>query len=147
MCEPAQKTGMLHTITLSVKREAEEPGSLFSFVFGIGSAGLTPFEYELAGKKCGEEISICVPGEKITEYFGHIMPPVPNDGHGKTVCGLNMKIEKIEKASAAELVRAMSDMIGGCGCGCGGHGLSSPECPDCHDAGCSFRGSISGCAH
>ncbi len=144
MNESGQKTDMLHRITLSVERAGEQPSApfVFSFVFGIGSAGLTPFEYELADKKCGDEISISVPGEKITEYFGHIMPPVPNSAHGKTVCRLNMKIEKIENTSPAELVRAMSDMLGGCGCGGHGHGS-----PDCSDASCGFRSSICGCAH
>lgn len=138
MNESSQITDMLHTVALSVERETEQRSAPFvlSFVFGIGSAGLTPFEYELAGKKCGEEISISVPGEKISEYFGHILQKFPNLAKEKTVCHLKMKIEKIEKTSPAELVRAMSEMIGGCGCGCGGHGHGSPACTDCNDEIC-----------
>ena len=146
MNESEKKTDMLHRITLTGQREPENCSApfTFSFVYGIGSAGLTHFEYELAGKKCGDEIRISVPGDEIYQYFGHIMPMLPGLPDTGTEYSLNLKIERIEKVSPAELVGAISDMIGGCGCG--GHGHSSTDCSgeNCHNADCDLHARHSG---
>ena len=47
----------------------------FAFVFGLGSSGLTPFEFALAEKKPGDEVELPLRREQIPTFFGHIRIP------------------------------------------------------------------------
>ena len=48
----------------------------FEFIFGIGPSGMCPFEYELANKAVGEEITMQLKKEETYRLFGHLHLPI-----------------------------------------------------------------------
>lgn len=97
----------------------------FDFIFGLGTAGLTPFEYELSDKCQGDELILQLRAEDIPQIFEHlgiVLPVLPDSASSYH---LKIRIDSISKASASEVVKAMAELAGcgghDCGCGCGGH--------------------------
>ena len=97
----------------------------FDFIFGIGTDGITPFEYRLVHKLPGEHIEVMVDRNDLSRLFGHLAPqvraalPIP-------AClarwWLSVTIEMVSTADGRDVVRALarlSEAAGG-GCGCGG---------------------------
>ncbi len=99
----------------------------FEFIFGIGSGGLTPFEYELADRTSGEEVGFLLRDHQRQSFFEHLYPPVVGLFIDYAELFLNARINSIEKAEGREIIKAMAEMTarseggGGCGgdCGCG----------------------------
>ena len=94
----------------------------FEFIFGIGSGGMCPFEYQLVNKAAGEEIVIQVKKEEFHPLFEHLRPPIMNlfEEHG--ALHLKIKISRIAKPENTEVIKALSEMAShhhGCDCGCG----------------------------
>ena len=94
----------------------------FEFIFGIGSGGMCPFEYQLVNKAAGEEIVIQVKKEELYPLFEHLRPPIMNlfEKHG--ALHLKIKILRIEKPENTEVIKALSEMAShhhDCDCGCG----------------------------
>ena len=94
----------------------------FEFIFGIGSSGMCPFEYQLVNKAAGEEIVIQVKKEEFYLLFEHLRPPIMNlfEKHG--AFHLKIKILRIEKPENTEVIKALSEMAShhhDCDCGCG----------------------------
>jgi len=94
------------------------------FIFGLGTAGLTPFEYELSDKSEGDELKLQIRAEDIPQIFEHLriaLPPLADSGASYH---LKIRIDSISKVSASEVVKAMAALAGcgghDCGCGCGG---------------------------
>ena len=99
------------------------PASLeYEFIFGIGSGGMCPFEYQLVNKAAGEEIVIQVKREELYPLFEHLRPPIMNLFEKHDVLHLKIKILRIEKSENTEVVKALSEMAShhhDCDCGCG----------------------------
>jgi hypothetical protein len=97
-----------------------------SFIFGLGIDGLTPFEYQLAGKTAGEEVEVPVERHEMGRIFCHLnglLPPL--SATGNTV-HITARVDEVAPAEGREVVQAMALMSqcggeAGCGCGCGGH--------------------------
>ena len=96
----------------------------FEFVFGIGSGGLTPFEYELADLAAGDEINFRLNRAERQRFFEHLWPPVLGLFLDRSELFFNARINSINPADSREVVKAMAEMTAqgesGCGCGCGG---------------------------
>lgn len=97
----------------------------FSFIFGLGTDGLTPFEYALTGKTSGDEVSVQLKREDLNRIFRHINPPFTRDLVGHAEIFLTAHITLVEPAESREVIRTMAAMAecesgcdGGCGCGC-----------------------------
>ena len=98
----------------------------YTFIFGAGPEGLTPFEYEIIGKGVGDEVLIRMRQEEIVIKFEHmaqfIMERIPT----RDIFYLKVKIAEITKAEDREVVRAMAENVKhsghscDCGCGCDG---------------------------
>lgn len=93
------------------------------FIFGLGTAGLTPFEYELSEKSEGDELNLQIRTEDMPQIFEHLRIALPPLASGASY-HLKIRIDSISKASASEVVKAMAELAG-CGghdygCGCGG---------------------------
>lgn len=133
----------LKKITLSVtvgtspqKSDIIDHPQSFSFIFGLGVDGLTPFEYALSGKSIGDDIHLQLKAEELNRIFRHIIPPFKNKLVGRTEFFLTATIMAAEPADSREVIRAMADMANcgsecDCGCGCGGdetsaHGPDQP---------------------
>lgn len=121
----------LKKITLRFTAGTSEKGSdiiehprNFTFIYGLGPAGLTPFEYALAGKARGDNICLQMKSEEMHRIFLHIHLPFIHELTNHTEFFLEANITAIEDATSREVVRAMAAMAEcdsncDCGCGCG----------------------------
>lgn len=95
----------------------------FEFIFGLAPEGMTPFEYELLGRKEGEEITISLRKEDYETFFEHLRPPIMDIFDGREEVFLTAKIGSISTPENREVIKAMAEMAdyreGECGCGCG----------------------------
>lgn len=90
------------------------------FVYGLGSSGLTPFEFALAQKTVGDEVQLQLQPNQIPEFFGHIRIPAVHASGGSDSIALKARILDISPASSREVVRTLAD-VANCGdscCGC-----------------------------
>ena len=97
-------------------------GLEFEFIFGIGSGGMCPFEYQLVNKAAGEEIAIQVKKEELYPLFEHLDPPIMNIFESHDALHLKIKILRIEKPENTEVIKALAETAShhhGCDCGCG----------------------------
>ena len=90
------------------------------FIFGLGSAGLTDFEYALVDLRPGESTRLHIPADKIDTIFEHIHLPVLGTIGALDAFYLTVRIKTVQKAESAEVIKAMAAMVG-CGCSCCGH--------------------------
>ncbi len=95
----------------------------FGFIFGIGPGGMCPFEYQLANKAAGEEISMHLKKEETHRLFEHLHLPILTLFEEHESLHLKVKILKIEQPDATEVVKALAanashDHDCDCGCGC-----------------------------
>ena len=94
----------------------------FEFIFGIGPAGMCPFEYRLINKNEGDMILLNLNKEEIHPFLGHLRLPVLGLLEENSSIYLKAKIAKIEQPDSAEVVKALAELTshpGDCGCGCG----------------------------
>lgn len=94
----------------------------FEFIFGIGPAGMCPFEYQLVNKNEGEMILLHLKKEEIQPFLGHLQLPVLDLLEENSSFYLNAKIAKIEQPDSKEVIKALAELAshaGGCDCGCG----------------------------
>jgi hypothetical protein len=122
---PLKKVSLVYTVgrTPGSNDLIDTPKPL-SFIFGLGVTGLTPFEYEIAGKQAGEGGVIPVHRQRVPAFFGHIMPWGLNLSGEVDLFYLRYKITGIENAESREVVKAMAEASAcgtGCDCGCGSH--------------------------
>ncbi len=102
------------------------PQSL-EFIFGVGSDGLTPFEYAFADKSAGDDVSLRLKPDEICSLPGNAFTPffqTPPGGGGLYV---KATVLRVRPAENREVIQAMAGSTGcGCGCdgSCGGHGIS-----------------------
>ncbi len=95
--------------------------SEFEFIFGIGPAGMCPFEYELIHKNEDEIVLLHLNKEEIHHFLGHLLLPVFDLFEENKSFFLKVKIIKIDPADSKEVVKALAETTShssGCGCGC-----------------------------
>lgn len=99
------------------------PEARLSFVLGIGSRGLTPFEYLLIGHGVGDTIHFSLTAAEPPVFFEHLAPHLDPLFDGRPEVHFQARIERIEPADGRTVVKAMAESLahggGGCGCGCG----------------------------
>jgi hypothetical protein len=123
--QPLQKIGL----RLKAGATAEDlPTALphidLTFIFGIGTAGLTPFECLLHHRLPGDEIEFRVAGSEAGPFFGHVAPFVAPLCADRYEVHFNARILAIETPAPREIIKAMAEMTShghgsGCDCGCG----------------------------
>lgn len=97
----------------------------FSFIYGIGTEGLTAFEKALHGMAVGERLAIGVPSMQMHNYFEHLLNPLMEAIHADPPFELEIEVLNIAPVSDRELVHALARKSEGsgcecdCGCGCG----------------------------
>lgn len=123
-----EKIGALKKITLSVKVQRDNesrdltPSFTFEFIFGLGTKGLTPFEYHLVNKKEGDEFDFQITKADIPSFFQHLTMstlPVPGDFHSLSIKG---EVIKVSPADQREVIKALAELAR-CGDHCCGHDL------------------------
>lgn len=122
-----EKIDFLKKITLSIEAgtvpdsmDLSPQSSLFEFIYGLGSAGLTPFEFQLADKAVGDEVRLRINREEIQEFFQHLMLPPLNLPEKLDSFYLRVKIREVVPADQREVIKAMAE-IANCGDHCCGH--------------------------
>ena len=93
-----------------------------SIIYGIGSAGITPFESILFEKSAGDKAQIHVEAGQQADYFGHLLCNLSSYLPGEPPYDLTVMIQSVEPAKGHEVVKSMAQAIGcgsGCDCGCG----------------------------
>ena len=94
----------------------------FDFIFGIGPAGMCPFEYRLVEKAENEIVLLNLKKEEIDEFTGHLQLPVLDPFTEHASLFIKITIIRIEQPDAKEMVKALAGLTShaeGCGCGCG----------------------------
>ena len=91
----------------------------FSFVFGVGSEGLSPLEMRLQGLAAGETVTVPVPAEGPALLFGHLAFPAALGG---AAAGgeLRITVTGVAPAEQREIIQAMAEGAA-CGSDCCGH--------------------------
>ena len=100
----------------------------FSFIYGIGTDGLSDFEMAIDGLGLEEEFNLEIDQSKVKSYFGWLYPTletqVPAISAGGIVA-LKLTLFKVSSLEPREIVTAIAELQGhgGCGsdCGCGCH--------------------------
>ena len=90
------------------------------FVYGLGSSGLTPFEFALAEKTVGDEIQLQLHRTQMATFFGHIHIPAVLAAQGADSVALKARILDISPASNREVVKTLAE-VANCGDSCCGH--------------------------
>ncbi len=95
-----------------------------TFVFGTGSDGITPFEYELVNKFCDDEIVIVIEKKEIASKFGYMARFIMDHIETRESFCLKAKILSVASPENREIVEALAENVKhgdacDCGCGCG----------------------------
>jgi hypothetical protein len=89
------------------------------FVYGIGFAGVTEFEYILKDKIIGDEISLHIKHDKLQQVFGHLLRYIKPLVDKKDNIDLKIKVSDIKKSSKKDIVKTiLMTAPRGCGYGC-----------------------------
>lgn len=141
MTQETQTAGPLKRVTVAFKaRDGAAARGPFSFIFGIGKNGLTPFERLLEGKPVGASVEMTLDGKTLFQWFDYLTPTLPDLGDLTRPAALDVTVENITVAGGREVIEAMAAMVEGCacGCGCGGHGAEPTGCAagDCSTGAC-----------
>src|SRR5512143_346319 len=82
-----------------------------TFIYGIGSAGMPPFECLLAGRGEGDQITFRVTRAEADAFFGHLAPlfAASFDRHGEVF--FRTQIVRVETPEARDVVKAMAEMV------------------------------------
>jgi len=91
----------------------------YDFIFGTGKNGLTPFEYQLAGKKKGDILPVQINKKMIPDFFEHIKLPLPMFLAPSDNFYLEIQINEISLPQDTEIIKTMAEIGGSCGCDCG----------------------------
>jgi hypothetical protein len=89
----------------------------YDFVYGVGTHGLSPFEFELAEKSAGEEMLTPVRTCEMANFFCHHFIPQLEIPEGVGAFYLRMLIAEISAADPREIIKAMAEAAA-CGTGC-----------------------------
>jgi len=125
---PSPTVDNLKKITLSIeagtsasKMDITARPQSMTFVYGLGTTGLTPFEYGLADKSTGDVVHVNIrPGER-ARTFGHLQPLFETELDETAEVHLRVHIDNIIPAEGREIISAMAAAAEcGCDCGCGG---------------------------
>jgi hypothetical protein len=92
----------------------------FDFIFGLGTQGLTPFEFQLADKDEGDEVSFPLKRGDMDQFFQHLsLPELPIPGDRDTFY-LRVRVMKVVPADQKEVIKALAE-IASCDDHCCGH--------------------------
>jgi hypothetical protein len=104
--------------------ESTETSHPMKFIFGIGTDGLSHFEYMLAGKHVGDEVVLKVNQNDRYHQFAHLYRFLPRLPDHPDPVFLRIAITDISEPTQREIVTAMAEVAAcgsDCGCGCGSH--------------------------
>ena len=117
----------LMKVSLSVDVRDTDAGNplpaAFEFIYGIGSAGISPFEKQLFGKNVGDQAHYEIGPTEFEQTMGHLALPLFEQTGITSSQRLTVVVTHVVRAEDREVVKAMAGggSCSDCGCGCGGH--------------------------
>ncbi|MGD8252614.1 MAG: hypothetical protein PVH30_07050 [Desulfobacterales bacterium] len=125
---------LMKKITLSFSVDSENDSGkdrkqspAMDIIVGVGSRGLTPFEYELLDKAVGSRLRVSLPSHEFHSFFEHLasaihkrLPQLPQE----PIRHFSVEIDAITEPTPKEIIKAIAAATDGCsdgGCGCGCH--------------------------
>ncbi len=96
----------------------------YEFIFGTGSAGITPFEYKIINRSVADEVVICLQQREVLSEFEHIASFINENIETRNSFYLKVRIGSIAVAENGEIIRALAENVmhgDTCSCGCGNH--------------------------
>jgi hypothetical protein len=110
------------TLSVNVSTQAEgnnpdQDSQTFQLIFGLGTEGLTPFEFLLSKQMQGDIFSLKLHPNDICHTFKHITLPhfdIPNSAES---IFFTFQMIKIEEADHREVIKAMAE-LNSCGGSC-----------------------------
>jgi hypothetical protein len=121
------------TFAIRIGGEAGKGGSepqSITFIYGIGTGGLSDFEKAVSRLKPGDSIRLDLPSDDLRGYLGPLsclLGPQMAAIESAKPRALECKLTAIGAAEPREVVTAIAQMqkaggcASGCACGCGGH--------------------------
>ena len=82
----------------------------FQFIFGLGTSGLTPFEFHLADNKEEEMITFEIKVKEMNEIFQHLSPLLLKIPDKEEFLFLKIKILEVTKADPKEVIKTMAEI-------------------------------------
>jgi hypothetical protein len=95
------------------------PATPYTFIYGIGAQGLSPFEQALSERRPGEELTFEVHSDQWQAFWGHLSPCHIVERPSSASCQLKIRVLAVEPAASREVVKALAQSSA-CGEGCGG---------------------------
>jgi hypothetical protein len=92
----------------------------YDFIYGVGTRGLSPFEFELANKAGGDEMVLPVNTEEMPDFFCHHFIPKLAIPEGVEIFYLRIRIVGVSSPDQREVIKAMAEAAA-CESGCCGH--------------------------
>jgi hypothetical protein len=117
---PLTKVSVKLKANPSIASEVRLPASEihFSFIYGIGTEGITAFEKTLHGMAPGDQLTISVPSMQRQNYFEHLLNPLMEAIPIDPPFDLEIGVQSVTPVSDRELVHALARKSEGSGCGC-----------------------------
>jgi hypothetical protein len=127
MTEDNPKIAPMHRVTVALSVETaggdgrETPAATFyTFILGVASGGMSPFEYALLDRAPGEVVALNISPENRHQVFEHLDSALDFLGPSFPPLRLRVEVTAVAPAAPREIVQAMASASGcGCGCGCG----------------------------
>lgn len=102
----------------------------FTFIYGIGTEGLTDFEMALTGLNSKDALTLAVHKIDAQAQFEHLLKPLTETLQTQPPFKISITVKSVTPATNRELVTALTQKVnntgddcgggcgGGCGCGC-----------------------------
>lgn len=126
LVSPLKKVTVTTRVLTEAGRQVHRQPVSFSYIHGVSSSGMLPFEIEVGHLSTGEKKKFTCVQDELYGIFGYLLPLL-KQSLDKMVLPekmiLEFSIEKVEESSQREVVAAISASVGGgcggdCGCGC-----------------------------
>jgi hypothetical protein len=122
--DPKSPVQPLKKVTLSVNacaqpegKHSDQESQTFELIFGLGTEGLTPFEFLLSKKSQGDTFSLKLHPNDICQTFRHIALPHFDFPESAESIFFTFQMIKIEEAENREVIKAMAE-LSSCGGSC-----------------------------
>lgn len=90
------------------------------FIYGLGSSGLSPFEFKLAKAVPGDAVDLTLEPDQWEPYFGHLPILWPDTLSQRAQRRVQAKVKAVETPPQREIIQALADLTA-CGSGCCGN--------------------------
>jgi hypothetical protein len=122
--DPTSPVQPLKKITLSVnartqpeRNHSDQKSQAFELIFGLGTEGLTPFEFLLSKQNQGDTFSLNLHPNDICQTFRHIALPHFDFPESAESIFFTFQMIKVEEAENREVIKAMAE-LSSCGGSC-----------------------------